>query len=190
MTLLEILVRELPKRGGWPDGIEHLEQYTDGSLFCGPKYKSDFKFPRVDDYGYDGVTREQYEAAYRLCKQLPSEEVPIWNGEGLPPLGCECQYRKHKKSEQSEWFNGVVKYASEFTVVIQPVCYPGETVGHPANFEFRKISSEDDRKREELAKALHIAAGAALIDLGGIGPLYLELADKIIAGEIPHLKIV
>ncbi|EPY6812529.1 hypothetical protein ACXEGP_002444 [Klebsiella quasipneumoniae] len=48
----------------------------------------------------------------------------------------------------------------------------------------------ESRKREELAKALHIAAGAAPIDLGGIGPLYLELADKIIAGEIPHLKIV
>ncbi|HIH9462901.1 TPA: hypothetical protein ACYU77_003012 [Klebsiella variicola subsp. variicola] len=63
MTLLEILVSELPKRGGWPDGIKRLEQYTDGSLFDGPNYKSDFKFPRVDDYGYDLVTREQYEAA-------------------------------------------------------------------------------------------------------------------------------
>ena len=48
----------------------------------------------------------------------------------------------------------------------------------------------ESRKRDELAKALHIAAGAAPIDLGGIGALYLELADKIIAGGIPHLKIV
>lgn len=132
--------------------------------------------------------------AYRLHKpaeqQLPTEETSIWNGEGVPPVGCECQYRKHKKTEYSEWFYGVVKYASEFTVVIQPVCYPAETVGHPAIFEFRPIRSEADMKRDELAKALHIAAGAAPVELGGIGPIYLELADKIIAGEIPNLKIV
>ncbi len=46
------------------------------------------------------------------------------------------------------------------------------------------------KKRDELAKALHIAAGAHPIELCGVGPLYLELADKIIAGEVPHLKIV
>lgn len=46
-----------------------------------------------------------------------------------------------------------------------------------------------DKKRHELAKALHIASGAAPVE-HGIGPLYLELADKIIAGEIAHLKIV
>lgn len=56
--------------------------------------------------------------------------------------------------------------------------------------QFRPIRSEADVKRDELAKALHIAAGAAPVDLFGIGPLYLELADKIITGEIPHLKIV
>lgn len=49
----------------------------------------------------------------------------------------------------------------------------------------------ESKKRDELAKALHIAAGGAVpVGQFGIGPLYFELADKIIAGEIPHLKIV
>lgn len=85
---------------------------------------------------------------------IGQDAAPVWNGEGLPPVGCECQYRKHKKSEQSEWVTGVVKYASEFTVVIQPVCYPGETVGHPANFEFRPIRSAEDEKRDDRASAI------------------------------------
>ncbi|WP_129678581.1 hypothetical protein [Klebsiella variicola] len=273
MTLLEILIQELPKRGGWDEKWHQCAQDGNGEVCFFTSGKIHFRgffdtwsIPTdsvaqhdgkarieallADDYAETIITREQYEAAlaaekdswitwgggerpvnayaivdamfrykkvvatniadcwrwnhngtdsdiiaYRLHKpveqQLPSEEVPIWNGEGLPPVGCECQYRKYKKSEQSEWFNGVVKYASEFTVVIQPVCYPGETVGHPANFEFRKISSEADMKREELAKALHIAAGGAVpVGRFGIEPLYLELADQIIAGEIPHLKIV
>lgn len=89
-----------------------------------------------------------------LNECIGQNAAPVWNGEGQPPVGCECQYRKHKKSEQSEWFTGVVKYASEFTVVIQPVCYPGETVGHPANFEFRPIRSEEDEKRDDRASAI------------------------------------
>jgi len=40
-----------------------------------------------------------------------------------------------------------------------------------------------------LAKALYIAAGAVPIEVVGIGPLYLELADKIIAGEVAGIRI-
>lgn len=123
------------------------------------------------EYSWEHVWQGSNIIAYRLhqpqeaVQVKPDEEAdlnecigqdaePVWNGAGLPPAGCECQYRKHKKSEQSEWFNGVVKYTSEFTVVIQPVCYPGETVGHPANFEFRPIHSEEDEKRDDRASAI------------------------------------
>ena len=114
-----------------------------------------------------------------------------WTGGGLPPVGCECQYRKHKKSEQSEWFNGVVKYASEFTVVIQPVCYPGETVGHPANFEFRPARSEADRKRHEAAQALCDAGGGfgKVDEKSGYGSSWFDVYDAIAAGKIPGVKL-
>ncbi|MEV9060028.1 hypothetical protein AB0118_07295 [Klebsiella quasipneumoniae] len=91
-----------------------------------------------------------------------------------------------------------IKYASNQIVVI---CGMTNIFGEEQETEiakdiqldkpqFRPIRSEADMKRDKLAKALHIAAGAAPVELGGIGPIYLELADKIIAGEIPHLKIV
>lgn len=248
MKLIDILVEELPKRGGWPEGVARLAQDPDGDIqmlsnrhaylvsvgwtgdgrkdFYG-QYAARKLEPLASDYDTAIITREQYEAAlaaknegwiewrggecpvqrdtlvevkfpdgmtsrdaqpaggyrwtlrncvtdiaaYRLHQPQEEEQAkaddeadlnecigqdaaPVWNGEGFPPVGCECQYRKHKKSEQSEWFTGVVKYASEFTVVIQPVCYPGETVGHPANFEFRPIRSAEDEKRDDMASAI------------------------------------
>lgn len=127
-------------------------------------------------------------------QQLPSEEVRIWNGEGLPPVGCECEYL----DSNNEWYPVTIKYASNQIVVI---CGMTNIFGEEQETEIAKdiqldkpqflpIRSEAGQERDELAKALHIAAGAAPLDLVGIGPLYLELAYKIIAGEIPHLKIV
>lgn len=296
MKLIDILVEELPKRGGWPEGVREISTHASGRVFFDGRFAPrGFTLPMASDawnkYKHsrsytNAVTREQYEAAlaekehplpwdeknkpcptlgaecrgcpdcgrrvsctsdditddavraemgmnscaldaamaaknegwiewrggrcpvddvtevdikfraggiaygveagkyywprtgqeydiiaYRLHQQQEAEQAEaddeadlnecigqdaaqVWNGDGLPPVGCDCQYRKHKKSEASEWFNGVVKYASEFTVVIQAYCYPGETVGHPANFEFRPIRSEEDEKRDDRASAI------------------------------------
>ena len=127
------------------------------------------------------------EADLNEC--IGQDAAPVWNGEGLPPVGCECQYRKHKKSEQSEWFTGVVRYASEFTVVIQPVCYHGETVGHPVNFEFRPIRSEAERKRdgaiEEMIKIATMYTTKSL----GLDLVFNSIYNSIAAGEIPGVKL-
>lgn len=232
MKTIDLLIKELPALGGWPDGAvaasflcsKNTLSFANENGGCPLEWRFNMNY-EVEDRCTE-VTREKYEAAlaakndgwiewgggecpvdtktlvdirlkvgftykschpgdyswrhaggggdiiaYRLHKPQEAEQAkaddeadlnecigqtpaPVWSGEGLPPVGCECQYRKHKKSEQSEWFTGVVKYASEFTVVIQPVCYPGETVGHPANFEFRPIRSEEDEKRDDRASAI------------------------------------
>ena len=135
------------------------------------------------------VTEADDEADLNEC--IGQELVTTWSGEGLPQVGCECEYRKHKKHEQSEWFNGVVKYASEFTVVIQPVCYPGETVGHPANFEFRPIRSEAEQRRHDAAQALCYAGGGIgkVDESAGIGSCWFDVYDAIAAGKIPGVKL-
>ena len=69
-TLLEILLEELPKRGGWPEGVPGCKQFSDGQV-CFGIMTSQFDFyPGVmssDFEGYPGlthqVTREQYEQA-------------------------------------------------------------------------------------------------------------------------------
>lgn len=166
---------------------------------------------RADSYwwghGYSFVATDAEIIAYRLRQPQEAEKpgvseedlndcicqspVTTWSGEGLPPVGCECEYRKHKKSEQSEWFNGVVKYASECTVVIQPTCYAGETVGHPANFEFRPIRSEAERKRHESVQALCDAGGGngKVDEKAGYGSCWFDVYDAIAAGKIPGVKL-
>lgn len=99
MTLLELLRRELPKRGGWPEGVRYITQDNGFSTYkgtiCGynslpefnsriwvsdkPSRHADVVIMRTDDIADDHataiVTREQYG----------------WDGTGLPPVGVECE---------------------------------------------------------------------------------------------------
>lgn len=79
MKLIDLLVQELPKRGGWPDGAEHyIEMFMDGIIvFDGNYAPSEFKLPQCSD-GWskemsskysNAVTREQYEAALAATQQ-------------------------------------------------------------------------------------------------------------------------
>lgn len=100
MKLIDLLVQELPKRGGWPDGAE----YARVTGFGGEKILVDFIFPAaynklsysigiiachlidaVADVDYHMIRRDLYESA------LAASQKPAWDGEGLPPVGCECE---------------------------------------------------------------------------------------------------
>lgn len=72
MKLIDLLVKELPKRGGWPEGAnESIEMHMDGDIFFdGDLAPEDFNLPLCSD-GWETVlgmysnevTRDQYEAA-------------------------------------------------------------------------------------------------------------------------------
>lgn len=85
MKLLELLVKELPSHGGWPEKAQSARGYSHipGIHFW------DNKGERVDfdsliniPAGFYSVSRGEYEAAIKQSE---------WNGEGLPPVGCECE---------------------------------------------------------------------------------------------------
>lgn len=84
MKLIDILVEELPKRGGWPEGAARLAQDPDGDIQmlsnrhaylvsvgwtgdgrsdCYGKYAARKLKPLASDYDTAIITREQYEAA-------------------------------------------------------------------------------------------------------------------------------
>ena len=81
-TLLQILVEELPKLGGWPGGVTEIGQDYDRELkFLGegrPRYHSGIftkqlcASHRVAYTGHyaETVTRDQYEAALEASKEL------------------------------------------------------------------------------------------------------------------------
>mgnify|MGYP006897060070 CR=1 FL=1 len=89
MTLLELLVKELPKRGGWPKGIEKISQSPiDGELYlfkpCEILTGRGIYFFEVSDFCGIKVYKRQYEAAI-------AAQQTVWDGEGLPPVGAECE---------------------------------------------------------------------------------------------------
>ncbi|KMK11015.1 hypothetical protein ABW09_24905, partial [Pluralibacter gergoviae] len=151
MTLLEILVKELPGRGGWPIGVDAIEMHGGGYIFFdGYRAPDSFVISQCSDGWNRGmevtysneVTREQYETA------LAESNVVAWSGEGLPPVGCECEW-----DDRTVWLPVTIKYLSEWVIVFSGLTPDGEEVEiakniYADNVTFRPIRSEEERKRD------------------------------------------
>ena len=195
MTLLEILVKELPGMGGWPEGAEMCHRFADEPVIdfydadgnwpedCAVKYGK-IALPcvktRVMGLGIksETVTREQYEAALAESKNVE------WNGEGLPPVGCECEWE-----DNTGWTPVTIKYLSNWVVVFSGKCSSGEDVEiakklYIDDVKFRPLRSEEERRRDKAINQL--ARVMAEPDTHNASIVYQAIA----AGEIPHVKIV
>ena len=98
MKLKELLVQELPKRGGWPKDAEfaHFNGVQIGFYMVNratfyPPWTIGLSVSTCEDK----VTRTQYEAALAVSQKVE------WDGEELPPVGCECL--THAKPQGNEW---------------------------------------------------------------------------------------
>lgn len=100
MKLLDLLVKELPKRGGWPEGALNATQDKDGQVcfsdgavpefgcvaweggdWCG----NEFYTTRASDYDAAIVTREQYESTLAASKAVVGHNGWIqWAGGDCP----------------------------------------------------------------------------------------------------------
>lgn len=201
MTLLELLVQELPKRGGWEfigdsvfqDYDGELRVYYNGNSFtgiylelCDCYRESGFSHSSLPDHGI--VTREQYEAA------LAASKHPEWNGEGLPPVGTKCEWQdKNTKA----WLPVLVVYQSEWVTVIREadkidvVEIAIENYGDEACRQFRPIRTEAERKRKEIAQQMCnlFGNGIEIDEKEGYGKAWLNVYDGIAAGKIPGVKL-
>lgn len=208
MKLAEILVRELPKRGGWPaeasfamqdsDGLVKFTKsrekvyhdYNAGHEWCseggydwirnGVPFEGNFRTQVSHDNATAFIGREQYEAALAASK-------PEWDGNGLPPVGCECEAR-YRYSSVAEWvFFRCVAVDCEVAF--------GWTGKKPVtllkdNFEFRPIRSDADKKRDEAAKGLieYLDKETDIDNVFSIKDV-IGFYDAIAAGKIPHIRI-
>lgn len=315
MKLIDILVEELPKRGGWMEGVEHAWCDPDGEIRfrnggCKPDFYPetdvDIEF-RVPDASYEDdsryiITREQYEAAlaaskrcdhkwvpsegrtqsgylcskcgnydspgydwidwpggecpvpegalvdvryrnsekfpdtfgtialavggygatgrhwnhdgypndiiaYRLHQPQEAEQAkaddeadlnecigqdatPVWNGEGQPPVGVECEY----SWAGEPWASGVIRYISKHTIIIETQAdSTGDTecAYHPTDIKLRPFRTEADRKRDEAVQALCNAGGGSgrVDEKSGYGSCWFDIYDAIAAGKIPGVRL-
>ena len=189
MKLIDLLVQELPKRGGWPEGAVTAWQSTrDGEVYFfkenggyaeenngGRKWYFEIARGRGEKHT---VTREQYEA------ELAAAQQPVWDGEGLPPVGCRIE-----AFSGGEWVEAIVTYneppechgdAAAWKEVLAFDC---KTTRPFWTDEFRPIRSEADKRRDEAIAALKKLKPQLVGELAGY--LYDEIAD----GKIPHIRI-
>lgn len=280
MKLIDILVEELPKLGGWPEDVEAITQDSDRSINnyrtadgletneygawryslawqCYLLSHDDVSF-LADDYTTAIITREQYEAAlaaknygwidwgggecpvsdnamvdvryrdgqihkaqradsyewghgyahfvttsadiiaYRLHQPqeaaqtkeddeadlnecIGQDATPVWNGEGLPPVGCECECQF-----RGEWQKCTILFSGKQIVVVMVGDdeYPFESKGSL----FRPIRSEAERKRDDICDKIYGAMTNAKRK-DNRSDMAEEIYDSIAAGKIPGLRL-
>ncbi|PUY20353.1 hypothetical protein [Cronobacter sakazakii] len=177
MKLIDLLVQELPKRGGWPEGVYVIEQNYHGKLFNCSEASEPFlfdseKFEKVDAWREARVTRKQYEAALAAAQQ------PVWDGEGLPPVGVKAEV---SVDGGRSWCSYKATSENNGMRLVEIGNFTEEFQGN--NWMFRPIRSEADRKRDEAIAALKKLKPQLVGELAGY------LYDEIAAGKIPHIRI-
>ena len=205
MKLIDLLVQELPKRGGWPEDAEycHLTQYDrhcltivfshrqvgtgnnstiskEEMVFSGIGYLGDTLYGCI-------VTAKEYESALSASKR------PTWNGEGLPPVGCECELKYKCHDDDAYWERVIILWQLGDDTLVE---YVGDhfksttqlihkTLKH---VDFRPLRTEKERKRDIAVKVIK---GLLMFDYGD-DPRVNDatfIYDAIAAGKIPGVKL-
>lgn len=120
-TLLQILVEELPKRGGWQEGALNATQDKDGEVCFsagavpefglaawegGDWFGNEFYTIRASDYSTAIVTRDQYEAALAASKAVVGHNGWIdWHGGDCPVDSDAIVEVKYRKPNQYQFNN-------------------------------------------------------------------------------------
>lgn len=272
MKTIDLLVEELPKRGGWPEKVTHIGQDYDRELmFYG---RGNVRTGIILDQlavdhrecGSVGtkITREQYEAslaaknegwiewgggecpvpgdtdvlikcksegawdcrrkqradevswthddsaldviAYRLHQPQEAEQAkadeeadlnecigqdaaPLWNGEGLPPVGVEIEYSFAKVNYRTDFSRGKVLAYGMQNVFMEHWASKNEFIQPLDKIEFRPIRSEADRKRDEAVEAIDRYMPEFIPDTPNDYYNAKKIYDAIAAGKIPGVKL-
>lgn len=194
-TLIEFLVNELPKRGGWPKGaVEAYRHASDDypSFYDGDGGSVSREYGRSlnlcsvdlnldDDELGETVTREQYEAALAASKTE-------WDGEGLPPVGAEVECVCNElPNELKEKLLGHILYSGEYTILKTYKTnnqhhVPVESVFKTKSWTITPIRSEADKKKEEAVTCIM----NQLLIRREVAEAFVK---DISVGNIPHIRI-
>ena len=210
MKLIDLLVQELPKRGGWPKGANFAVQDADGTVkfaktlthlhyLAGEWRSNENGYDWIHgDRPFDGnfVTEWTADDNYRAVISMARYEREIsknktgkqpaneWNGEGLPPVGCECEYQY--KVHGSEWCRfecvavdgkAVFGWSNNTPIALQSNTH-----------NFRPLRTEADKKRDAAVEKIK---ELLMFDYGD-DPRINDatfIYDAIAAGEIPGVKL-
>lgn len=195
MKLIDLLVQELPKRGGWPDGaVECCRHYGTNSIDfydetgnwdddCYLKYGKDFAKDCIYEetsgsYRLQSVSRSEYESA------LAASQKPAWNGEGVPPVGCECEYI----SNGTSWGKVKVIGLDGEKIVIRPSGEIYYAITPSDKDVFIPFRTEAERKHEAVLESICAVLEMVAQDYKREDEAKL-IYEAIAAGKIPGVKL-
>ena len=106
-----------------------------------------------------------------------------WNGEGLPPVGCECEAKIPVKNVWG-WRRVKVVHTGNPASEKEALVFDVESTYPAWVDEFRPIRTEAERKREEVLADLAESLGHAhgLFDL-------LAIYNSIQSGKVRHITL-
>lgn len=195
MKLIDLLVQELPKRGGWPEGALSITQDNDGWLcvwdthdphYDGFSWKHrtgnslmyfwcrELALPLSFDHKESIVTYWKYKAA------LAASQKPAWNGEGLPPVGCECEVKR-----ALDWVKCEILFISDTHVVLMT---DEECCWNTCACQFRPLRTESERKHEAVLESICAVLEMVAQDYKCEDEAKL-IYEAIAAGKIPGVKL-
>lgn len=140
---------------------------------------------------YAGIT--EYDGESDLNERIEHDAAPVWNGEGLPPAGCRCEYLDRNNG----WYPVTIKYASNQIVVI---CGMTNILGDKQETEiakdvqldkpqFRQLLTESERKRKEAIEEMFKIATIHTTKSMGLDLVLNSIYNAIAAGEITGVKL-
>ena len=202
MKLIDLLVQELPKCGGWPKDVTHIGQDYDRELMFygkGSAMTGIFLNELAIDHrklGMSGakVTREQYVSA------LAASQKPEWSGEGLPPVGAKVEFFINPKFGYcNDW---IPDAGTEMEVVAHKtttdgndvaVCYWDEDgAGLSCCLvpeSLKPLRTEAERKRNAAIEAIYWFMPECIPDTPNEFYHAKKIYDAIAAGKIPGVKL-
>ena len=201
MKLIDLLVQELPKRGGWPEVALSITQDNDGSLCVwdtnAPRYDGlswkhhtgnslmyfwcgEGAMPLSSDHKESIVTYWQYKAA------LSASQKPAWAGEGLPPVGCECECYV----DEGIIHCVVVGYDFDGKAVVMRNVPARKYFSIQANSgRIKPLHTEAERKRDAAVEAINYWLPECIPDTPNEFYHAKKIYDAIAAGKIPGVKL-
>lgn len=152
MKLIDLLVQELPKRGGWPEGANYAVQDADGTV----KFAKTLTYLhylagewRSNENGYDWIygdrpfdgnfvtewtADDNHSAAISMAryeceiskKGTGKQSAGEWSGDGLPPVGTKVEFFINQKlGYRNDWIPDV---GTEMEVVAHKTTTDGNDV--------------------------------------------------------------
>ncbi|WP_260767498.1 hypothetical protein [Klebsiella aerogenes] len=190
MKLIDILVQELPKRGGWPEGVEEIWQDYDRLM----RPIGWFHDELCDDHRRQHrdadvkINSKQYEAALAASKAE-------WNGNGLPPVGVNAEVFFSADTEP-KWHSFLAKFIGENHVIalvgLEEISYKKDEL-LTSGVKFAPLRSEEARKHDEITQSILDILNDYDFELVHIRSdqkrIATDLVERITSGMIPHIRI-